>query len=146
MKIQLNCLNASPSEHAQISRSISEVCSDVIVDEVDDRLKRNLDPVTMGAMAAVVSATCATIVAVLQVMSRNKDRQHPSRDEIRDATIRVEVILQQELSLTLKEQLLVDLQRLPETIRVPLGRKGDEYEVEVKFGDDLHSIKVTRRT
>jgi hypothetical protein len=140
MKLQLVFNGMSVEEHAAVSQGIRYVCPDVAVSEIDNRQRRHITPELMGSLAGVVSAAAAVITLVIYALSQLKERTHPTPEEINIAIIKVEVMLQQELSVTLKEDMCRELQKVPGPTIVRVGPPSKEYLLDIRCEDDVYSI------
>ena len=137
MKILLNCDGLAPEEHASVAASIRRVNPEATVHEIDDQRSRRFDPVTVGAVASAVSAVCAAVVATLQAIQMRRDAQRTSRKETEETLVQVEITLNQRIDLLVRQELVTELQKLPEPIRIYLPDGNTFYEVSAAPSKEL---------
>ena len=141
MNILLDCISLSPEEHAAVAAAIRQVEPEAVVHEVDDQRSRRFDPATLGAVAGVVSAVCAAVAAVLQTIQVRRDGRRASRSEAEEAIVRVQVTLHESIEVSVRQDLVTELQKLPEPVRIYLPDGRSFYEVTAEPSHEIVLIK-----
>jgi hypothetical protein len=137
----LDCAGLSPFEHAAVAAAIRHVDSDAVVHEIDDQRARRFDPATAGAVASIVSAVCASVAVVLQALQVRRDGRRASKSEAEEAILRVEVTLNERIDVSVRQNLVTELQKLPDPVRIYLPDGISFYEVTAVSSKELVSMK-----
>ena len=110
---------------------IKSICKESNVIEADQRIERNIDPVTLGVASGIISAVCSTIALSLQVTEARRKKNESEKNE-RPVTLihTVESIQGLTLPLNIQNNLIKTLESQKQPIMIELEVEQTKYVIK----------------